>query len=113
MHSHHLHTPFLVSAPLSKRMKKPVYLKIDALQPSGSFKDRGMGRLLAWHIRQGNNTFVASSGGNAGIAAATVANAMGAACKVFVPESTAKISVEKMKLQNAQVILHIHFYNAN
>ena len=39
-------TPLVRSSPLSDLAGCPVYLKLDILQPSGSFKDRGMAHLV-------------------------------------------------------------------
>jgi len=92
------------SQPLSKLIHKPVYLKLDALQPSGSFKDRGMGKLLT-HLRheEGVNYAISASGGNAGLSVATVANKMGIKCHVVVPMTTTQIAIDKIKFQNAEV----------
>eukprot|EP01084_Bolivina_argentea_P056195 102886_1 len=100
----HRHTPLIYSQQLSHLIDKPVYLKLDALQPSGSFKDRGMGRLLT-HYRdnEGVNFAISASGGNAGLSVATVANKMGIKCHVIVPMSTNQISIDKIKFQNATV----------
>jgi hypothetical protein len=49
---------------------RPVWLKLDALQPSGSFKLRGVGRACETHVARGARRFVSSSGGNAGLAVA-------------------------------------------
>ena len=44
-HPLHLETPLLRSSRLSKKVGCSVWLKIEALQNSGSFKDRGLGLL--------------------------------------------------------------------
>ena len=49
-----------------------VWAKMDALQPSGSFKLRGIGHMTSQLAQQGATRFVSSSGGNAGIAVACV-----------------------------------------
>lgn len=36
----HIHTPFIQSQPCSRRLGKPVWLKMEAAQPSGSFEPR-------------------------------------------------------------------------
>ena len=100
----HRHTPLLYSQPLSKLISKPVYLKLDALQPSGSFKDRGMGKLLTYfRNEEGVNYAISASGGNAGLSVATVANKMGIKCHVVVPMTTPQIAIDKIKFQNAEV----------
>ncbi len=62
-----------------------LWLKLEHLQASGSFKARGMfNRMLALPIPPAG--VVVASGGNAGIAVATAAQALGVRCEVFVPE---------------------------
>jgi L-serine/L-threonine ammonia-lyase len=39
----HIQTPLVLSNALSKLTGKNIWLKLDALQPSGSFKNRGVG----------------------------------------------------------------------
>jgi threonine dehydratase len=61
-----------------------VWLKLEHLQTSGSFKARGMmNRLLANDVP--NSGVVVASGGNAGIATAAAAQALGVPCQVFLP----------------------------
>ena len=45
MNPFHIKTPLVESKKLSSLAKKKVYLKLDNLQPSGSFKLRGIGNL--------------------------------------------------------------------
>ena len=101
----HNHTPLIKSAPLSRLWQRAVYLKLDNGQPSGSFKDRGMGRLIEYYAKKGITKFISSSGGNAGLAAATMANLSGIACHVIVPKTTKETAIAKMKLQNADVTI--------
>ena len=62
-----------------------LWLKLEHLQLAGSFKARGMfNRLLSLPIPAAGA--VIASGGNAGIAAAAAARALGVPCEVFVPE---------------------------
>lgn len=62
-----------------------VWLKLEQLQVAGSFKARGMfNRLRAQAAPPAGVTI--ASGGNAGIAAAAAAQALGVRCEVFVPE---------------------------
>src|ERR1700712_1514898 len=63
-----------------------LWLKLEHLQVSGSFKARGMfNRMRANPLPEAG--VVIASGGNAGIAVAVAAKAMGVRCEVFVPES--------------------------
>ncbi|KAK9897754.1 tryptophan synthase beta subunit-like PLP-dependent enzyme [Cystobasidium minutum MCA 4210] len=87
----HKITPLIRSEPLSARTGHNIYLKLDALQPSGSFKIRGVGRTVAIaHERYGPKAhIVTSSGGNAGLAAATACKMLNnLKCTIFVPVST-------------------------
>ena len=62
-----------------------LWLKLEHLQRSGSFKARGMfNRMLALPIPVAG--VVIASGGNAGIAVADAARALGVRCEVFLPE---------------------------
>jgi len=62
-----------------------VWLKLEQLQTSGSFKARGMfNRMRALPLPAAG--VIVASGGNAGIAVATAAKALGVPCEVFVPE---------------------------
>ncbi|MCE2691395.1 MAG: pyridoxal-phosphate dependent enzyme [Rubrivivax sp.] len=62
-----------------------VWLKLEQLQVSGSFKARGMfNRMRSLPLPAAG--VVIASGGNAGIAVATAAQAMGVPCEVFLPE---------------------------
>ncbi len=66
----HINSPLLESRTLSLAAGRPVWLKLDALQPCGSFKTRGIGHACNEYVRRGARHLVSSSGGNAGIAVA-------------------------------------------
>ncbi len=82
---YHAVTPLMHSAPLSMIAGVPVYLKLDVLQRSGSFKDRGMGCLLGRMVESGITRVVSSSGGNAGLSVACIGKIMGLSVTVVVP----------------------------
>jgi threonine dehydratase len=64
-----------------------LWLKLEQLQVGGSFKARGMfNRMLSNPLPEAG--VVIASGGNAGIAVAVAARALGVRCEVFVPESS-------------------------
>lgn len=110
--SYYINTPLLHSLPLSKHVGKPVYLKLDYLQPSGSFKDRGMSHLLSYEYFLNNKKeFISSSGGNAGLACATVSNKMGVPCHVIVPKTTSNVAISRIEAQNARVTIHGNNWN--
>ncbi len=107
MNSSHLHivTPLIESLPLSKIVKSKVWLKMEALQPSGSFKLRGIGYACQHYFSEGAKRFISSSGGNAGIAVAYAGRKLGVPVTVVVPKSTTERAIDAIKLENARVIV--------
>ena len=86
-----------------------VYLKLENNQPSGSFKSRGLATLIHSYVTSsptGQVNVYSSSGGNAGLAAATAAQYYKQPCTVVVPKSTTLAMVERIKLTGSQVIIH-------
>jgi L-serine/L-threonine ammonia-lyase len=81
-------------------------LKLDALQPCGSFKLRGVGHACEVHHSRGAKRFISSSGGNAGLAVAYAGRVLGAAVTVVVPETTTDRAKELLVLEGADVIVH-------
>ena len=102
----HIETPLLESRPLAVHAGRSVWLKMDALQPSGSFKLRGIGAACEAHARRGARCFISSSGGNAGIAAAHAGRRLGIPVQVVVPETTSARALELLRLEDAQVTVH-------
>jgi L-serine/L-threonine ammonia-lyase len=102
----HIHTPLLQSRPLSLLTGKTVWLKMEALQPVGSFKIRGIGAVCETYARQGKTRFVSSSGGNAGIAAAYAGRQLNIPVTVVVPETTTARAKALIEQEGAEVIVH-------
>tara|TARA_R110002110_G_scaffold121431_2_gene297174 strand:- start:7312 stop:8256 length:945 start_codon:yes stop_codon:yes gene_type:complete len=99
----HIHTPLLHSHELSHITGRNIYLKMEALQPTGSFKDRGIGQLCQYFSAQNFNGFVSSSGGNAGISVAYTGKKLGCDVKIFVPRNTLELNIKKMRNEGAEV----------
>ncbi|HCV37325.1 pyridoxal-phosphate dependent enzyme [Pseudomonas vlassakiae] len=102
----HIQTPLLESRPLSLAAGRSVWLKIDALQPCGSFKLRGVGHACEVHHARGARHFVSSSGGNAGLAVAYAGRKLGVPVTVVVPETTTERAKELLRLEDAKVVVH-------
>lgn len=83
----HVATPLLMHRPLSAALGKHVLLKMENLQPSGSFKLRGIGLLCQRAVAAGATHLVCPSGGNAGFAAAVAGVALGVRTTVVVPHT--------------------------
>lgn len=84
---------------------------MEALQPCGSFKARGMGHACRQYIEGGAKTLVASSGGNAGLAVAHAGLSLGVPVIVVVPQTTKPKAIELIKEQGARVIIHGENWN--
>ena len=83
---------------------REVWLKLEQLQVSGSFKGRGMyNRLLANPIPAAG--VIVASGGNAGIATAAAARALGVKCEVFVPTVSSPAKQQKLRELGAEVVV--------
>ena len=81
-----------------------VWLKLEQLQRSGSFKARGMfNRLLANPIPAAG--VIAASGGNAGIATATAAQALGVPAEIFVPAVISPAKRDRLEQLGARVVV--------
>jgi threonine dehydratase len=81
-----------------------VWLKLEHLQVAGSFKARGMyNRLLANPVPASG--VIVASGGNAGIATAAAARALGVACEVFVPTVSSPAKQAKLRELGAKVVV--------
>ncbi|HGA2316248.1 TPA: pyridoxal-phosphate dependent enzyme [Pseudomonas putida] len=102
----HIHTPLIESRPLSLAAGGAVWLKLDALQPCGSFKLRGVGHACEVHHARGARHFVSSSGGNAGLAVAYAGRKLGVPVTVVVPETTTERAKELLRLEEAKVVVH-------
>ena len=102
----HLETPLLESHPLSQASGRSIWLKMDALQPPGSFKIRGIGAACEHHATNGKRRFVSSSGGNAGIAVAYAGRRLSIPVSVFVPETTTDRAKALIRQEGAEVFVH-------
>ncbi|KQU85249.1 threonine dehydratase [Variovorax sp. Root318D1] len=81
-----------------------LWLKLEHMQVSGSFKARGMmNRLLANDIPESG--VVVASGGNAGIATAAAAKALGVRCQVFLPGVSPEAKRARLRALGAEVIV--------
>ncbi len=101
-----IHTPLLESLPLSELNNTSVLMKMEALQPPGSFKIRGVGHACEQHAGKGAKRFISSSGGNAGLAVAYAGRKLGIPVMVFVPETTTERAKDLLRLEGAEVIVH-------
>ncbi|WP_202080204.1 threonine synthase [Caldalkalibacillus salinus] len=78
-------TPLVYAEKLSDRIQAHVYLKLEGLNPTGSFKDRGMVMAVAKAKEEGASAVICASTGNTSASAAAYASKAGLSCFVVIP----------------------------
>ena len=102
--AHVRETPIERSAVLSDLSGAAVYLKLENLQRTGSFKVRGaFNRLLSLTEQERARGIVAASSGNHGAAIALGMSTFGIAGVIFVPESASRAKVDKIRRLGGEV----------
>ena len=99
-------TPLLHAIRLGKKLGlSNLYLKNEAANPTGSFKDRGMALAVSMARELGLTKLAAPSAGNAAGALAAYAAQAGMKATVFMPESTPLANRLECSLAGAEVVL--------
>jgi threonine synthase len=93
-------TPLVRAPRLSERVGADVYLKLEGVNPTGSFKDRGMTLAVSRAAGRGAEAIICASTGNTAASAAAYAARAGMRGAVIVPEG--KIAIGKL----AQALMH-------
>jgi threonine synthase len=93
-------TPLLSAPVLSELTGCSVYLKVEGVNPTGSFKDRGMTVAVSLAAARGARTVICASTGNTSASAAAYAARAGIGCAVLVPKGS--IALGKL----AQALVH-------
>ncbi|MCJ1477923.1 catabolic L-serine/threonine dehydratase [Lambiella insularis] len=103
-----IETPLVESAALSKAAGCRIFLKLENLQPSGSFKSRGIGNFVRQSLLRAPSAplhFYISSGGNAGLACVAAARLYAHPASVVVPLSTSPFMVAKIRAAGATAVI--------
>ncbi len=93
-------TPLVPAPRLSERSGCEVFLKCEGLNPTGSFKDRGMTMAMSKAVDDGAKVVVCASTGNTSASAAAYATRAGLICAVLIPEG--HVALGKL----AQALIH-------
>jgi threonine synthase len=93
-------TPLIPAHWLSEELGCRVYLKYEAANPTGSFKDRGMTVAITKALEEGATAVICASTGNTSASAAAYAARAGMRCVVLIPEG--KIAMGKL----SQALMH-------
>ena len=98
-------TPLIPAPALSARTGAKVWVKFEGMNPTGSFKDRGMTMAISKAVEAGAKAVICASTGNTSASAAAYAAYAGITAAVLVPEG--KISMGKLSqavAHNAQIL---------
>ena len=93
-------TPLIPAPALNERTGANVWVKFEGMNPTGSFKDRGMTMAVSKAVEHGAKAVICASTGNTSASAAAYATHAGITAAVLVPEG--KIAMGKL----AQAIAH-------
>jgi L-serine/L-threonine ammonia-lyase len=102
----HVVTPLWESPSMSAAVGGPVYLKMEAFQPVGSFKARGIGLACQDSWEAGASRLVCASAGNAGYAVAYAGRKIGIPVTVVVPKTTPAWLQGLVRGEGAKVVVH-------
>ncbi|TFD48912.1 threonine synthase [Cryobacterium frigoriphilum] len=98
-------TPLIPAPALSHRTGAKVWIKFEGMNPTGSFKDRGMTMAISKAMEDGAKAVICASTGNTSASAAAYATHAGITAAVLVPEG--KIAMGKLSqavAHNAQLL---------
>lgn len=98
-------TPLIGSPALSRRFERPIYLKCENLQVSGSFKARpAFASILSDIETARRNGIVCSSSGNFGTAVAYAAHHLGLKATVVAPPATTQFKIDQIRRFGAEIV---------
>lgn len=107
-----MRTPLISSPYLSERIGVPVALKLECLQPTGSFKIRGAtNRLLQLTDDEKKRGVIAVSSGNHGKAVAYIGEKLGIPVTIFLSVHTPACKVETIQKTHATVVVTGNSYD--
>ena len=100
------HTPLVeLESPAGAARALPLrMLKLETVQPTGSFKIRGAASAVTAGPRPVE--IVAASTGNHGLAVASLARSLGVRCRIFVPASAAPAKLARLRAAGVELVEH-------
>lgn len=102
-------TPLIELVNLPKKIRKSVRIlaKFEGLNPTGSFKDRGMTMAVTKAVEAGARAIICASTGNTSAAAAAYAARAGIACFVLIPEGKIALGKLSQAMMHGSVVIQI------
>jgi len=105
-------TPLMHSRFLSNFCGGEVYLKLENLQITNSFKIRGaLNRMLHLSTEEMKRGIVTVSSGNHALAVAIGAEKLNISAKIIIPRNTPKVKIDNIKKYNVELILYGNIYD--
>jgi len=102
-------TPLIPASYLSALLGRnfEVYLKYEGLNPTGSFKDRGMTLAISKACEEGSKAVICASTGNTSASAAAYAARAGLKCIVFIPKGAIALGKLSQALIHGATVLAV------
>ena len=100
-------TPLILSERLSEEVEAEVWLKCEGLNPTGSFKDRGMTLAISKAVEEGSGAVLCASTGNTSASAAAYAARAGMTCGVLIPRGNVALGKLAQALVHGATVLEI------
>ena len=100
-------TPLILSERISEEVGAEVWLKCEGLNPTGSFKDRGMTLAISKAVEEGSGAVLCASTGNTSASAAAYAARAGMTCGVLIPRGNVALGKLAQALVHGATVLEI------
>lgn len=98
-------TPLIYAPKLSRKVGAEVFLKVEGMNPTGSFKDRGMVLAVAKAVEEGKRIILCASTGNTSASASAYAARAGLPCVVVIPAGNVALGkLSQALIHGAKVI---------
>lgn|SRR3989338_2976429 len=105
-------TPCVLDPLLSEKLGAQIFLKLENLQRTGSFKERGaLNKLLLLNESEKHFGVVTASAGNHAQAVAYHATQLGIKAVIFMPEHAPQIKVKHTRILGGEVYVHGENYD--
>src|SRR5438034_294876 len=102
-------TPLVRLRRLAEGLPAPVYVKVEALNPGGSVKDRVAVAMIAEAEKRGwlrpGGTIIEATAGNTGVGLAMVAAVRGYRCMFVLPDKMSAEKISLLKAYGAEVVI--------
>ncbi|MFN2595296.1 MAG: threonine synthase [Actinomycetota bacterium] len=100
-------TPLIYSDRISTEIGAEVWFKYEGLNPTGSFKDRGMTLAISKALEEGSSAVICASTGNTSASAAAYAARAGMLCAVLIPQGNVALGKLAQALVHGARVLEI------